>query len=478
MSYASLGSARAGEPFPYEMACKMLSTPIALDGSSYRADGAKRSQDRSFLRDGLGWENLDDAVDKGNICEVKKMYHVPVAGHSDTYHWIENLPVEMGLGDKWKTKKEREAFAIVQFNKHDDSENEWVTSSIRINSAKVQSVLENVLEGYPGLTQHELDAFSVPFHPFIHRWDSFNDQIQREQDAETRAHLELLRDALAPQLLGNLTRANEARSTGHIAWLDLPLVFKPEETAVGSPNGLRAAGTIRRGEYRVDPHGHRYFGVMVDVLDWDGRRCGLMAQEWRVYEYRGLRAFSTLDVAPIELHPDKETIRLSLIQRGKIFEKLRGQHFVAHTDEHAERINERTMIDARAYHKFGRKEDFPEFAALDEIGHLTWGQSMNRYSSLSMEQSSSPMEVDLTPLTDEQLLLAVPTVKTFNIDRKEWAKQDLMKFHEIPWSKNAFDNLVLEQGEKDLLIALVDREDLVSSKAFDDFIAGKGMSCY
>jgi hypothetical protein len=406
------------------------------------------------------------------------MYHVPVAGHSDTFHWAETRPAGMDLGEKWKTKKEREAYAIVQFHKHDDSENEWMTNSIQINSAKVQRVLEKVLEGYPGLTRHELDAFSLPFHSFLHRWETFSDQVEREKDEETRAHLELLRDTLAPRLLDNLTRAEEARKTGHVAWLDLPLVFTPEETAVGSPDGFRAAGTIRRGDYRVDRHGKKYFGVMVDVLDWDGRRYGLMAQEWMIYEFQGLRAFSALAVAPLKLHPDKETIRSSLVQRGKTFEKLRGQHFMAYTDEHAERINERTMIDARAYHKFSEYERFPDFASLEEIGHLTWDQSMNRYSSLYMERSSSRMEADIYPLTDEQLLLAVPTVKTFNINRKKWTKQDLTNFHEIPWSKNAFDNLVLNQDEKDLLIALVDREDLVSSRAFDDFIAGKGTLCY
>ncbi|ORY04653.1 P-loop containing nucleoside triphosphate hydrolase protein [Clohesyomyces aquaticus] len=463
VSFCALATSFVDEPFYYDH----------YNDDEY-IDRVKRSQHRSFLRDGLGTESLDDAVDKGNICEVKNLYHVPVAGHSNTFHWAETLPVGMGLGDKWKTKKEREAFAIVQFYKHDDSEKQWITNSIQINSAKVQRVLEKVLEGYPGLTQHELDAFSVPFHPFVHRWETFNEKIEREKDKETRAHLELLRDALAPRLLDNLTRADEARSTGHVAWLDLPLVFKPEETAVGSPNGFRAAGTIRRGEYRVDRYGKKYFGVMVDVLDWDGRRCGLMAQEWPIYEYRGLRAFSALNVAPLELHPDKEILRSSLIQRGRVFERLRGQQFMAYTDEHAERINERTMIDARAYHKFSQKEGFPEFAALDEIGHLTWDQSRNRYSSLYMEHFSSPMGVDLTPLTDEQCLLAVPTVKSFNIETKKWMKQDLTKFHEIPWSKNAFEDLVLDPDEKDLLIALVDREELVSTKAFDDFIAGKG----
>ncbi|KAF2121635.1 P-loop containing nucleoside triphosphate hydrolase protein [Lophiotrema nucula] len=426
------------------------------------------------MQAGLGPDDLNDAVEKGNVCEVKELFYVPTEADPEIFHWADQVPAGMGTGDKWKTKKEREAFAVVHFQKLDESDNQWVTSSIQINSVKLQGALEKVLEGYPGLTQHELDMFSSPFYPFVHRWDAFNTRIEAETDKQTRAHLELLRDALTPRLLENLTRAEEARTTGHVAWRDLPLVFTPEEIAVGSPDGFRAAGTFRRGEYKKDNFGRNYYGVTVDVLDWDGRRCGLLAQQWKIYEYHGLRAFSALSVAPLDLHPDKDTIRSTLIQRGRIFEKLRGQQFMAYTDEHEERVNERTMIDARAYYRFAHLEPFPEFAKLEEIGHLTWEQSMNRYSSIYVDESSSPMEVDLAPLTDGQCLLAVPTVKSFNVETKRWLMQDLTKFHEIPWSKHAFNSLVLDQDEKDLLIALIDREDLASNKPFDDFISGKG----
>jgi DNA replication protein DnaC len=84
------------------------------------------------------------------------------------------------------------------------------------------------------------------------------------------------------------------------------------------------------------------------------------------------------------------------------------------------------------------------------------------------------MEVDLTPLTDEQCMLTVPTVKCFNIETKKWDKLDVTKFHDIPWSERVFDNLVLDPSEKDLLLALIDRDEFKNSKGFDDFISGKG----
>jgi SpoVK/Ycf46/Vps4 family AAA+-type ATPase len=53
-------------------------------------------------------------------------------------------------------------------------------------------------------------------------------------------------------------------------------------------------------------------------------------------------------------------------------------------------------------------------------------------------------------------------------------RQDLTKFHDIPWSEHAFDSLVLDSSEKDLLLALVDRDEFRTAKPFHDFISGKG----
>ncbi|KAH7356062.1 P-loop containing nucleoside triphosphate hydrolase protein [Pyrenochaeta sp. MPI-SDFR-AT-0127] len=83
-------------------------------------------------------------------------------------------------------------------------------------------------------------------------------------------------------------------------------------------------------------------------------------------------------------------------------------------------------------------------------------------------------DVELVPMTDEQCLLAVSTVICFSIEKKRWERLDLIKFHEIAWAQHAFNSLVLDQGEKDLLLALVDRDHFHKDKSLDDFIEGKG----
>ena len=188
-----------------------------------------------------------------------------------------------------------------------------------------------------------------------------------------------------------------------------------------------------------------------DVVDFDGRKCGLLSRTVKITPYVGLRAFSALDVAPLEHFEDKATIRQELIGRGRLFENLRGQHFLAYSDKDAERMNERVIVDALAYHKFA-VSSFETYTNLDEIGRLTWDQSMQRFSTMNNgpephvqprqysrrrgrhqpppppdypvpppdEVTEEPIEIDLTPLTDEQCLLCVHTVKSFDIEGKKW----------------------------------------------------------
>ncbi|KAH7116161.1 hypothetical protein B0J11DRAFT_593912 [Dendryphion nanum] len=419
---------------------------------------------------------LPVAVEKGGKCELKAVYHVPVKGKPNTFHWIDHVPTDYGIEtDSTKTKQEREAYAILNYQKFDHEESRWDTSSIFINSTKIRTVLEKVLEGYPGLTQHELKTFSPPFLPFFHRWNTFLSSIENEKDELTLKHLNLLRETLEPRMQDTFRIGDEIEKTGHVAFDDLKLAFLPADTAFHSFNGLIDAGTLRDSTFGYDQcSGRRYFDVTVDVVDWDGRRCGLLADTWTIWEYHGLRALTALDVSPLRINPDKESIKAKLVARGRTFEKLRGQFFMAYSDPHNERINERTIIDARSYHKFSySRETFPHFAKLSEIGPLTWAQSMNRYSSNPGPNSKDPMKLALAPLTDHECMLAVSTVKCFNIETKKWAQLDLTKFHEIPWSEQAFDSLVLDESEKDLLIALIDRDEYKNSKAFDDFITGK-----
>jgi DNA replication protein DnaC len=417
-------------------------------------------------------DDLTQSVGKGSRCDTKDLFLRPRKEDPTKFYWADEKPRDFGNDEKGKTKKAREAFAVNVLYKFDEELDDWFVHELRINNTGLHAALEKALEGYTGLTQHELKSFSPPFLPFVHRWDNLLAYIRTaESTSDAYEHLQLLRTVLETLLEKPFGTFKDIQETSHAAFDDLPFAYIPGTTVL--KHDSNAAGIFRSCRYATGCGLPPRYEVNVDVVEWDGRRCGLCPKTWLVFEYSGLRAMTALEVSPLVGLPDEAKIRRRLIERGQIYEQLRGHHFLAFTDKHEERKNERMVIDARAYHKY-EEGRFPEYAKLEEIQGLTWEQSMNRYSSSLPSASTSSAELDLSPLSDEQRLLAQPTARCFNIEQKKWQNLDITKLHEIPWAERAFDSLVLAQDEKDLLLALVDRDHLTATRSFEDFIGGKG----
>lgn len=80
---------------------------------------------------------------------------------------------------------------------------------------------------------------------------------------------------------------------------------------------------------------------------------------------------------------------------------------------------------------------------------------------------------ELTPLTEEQLLMTTPWVKGFDLKSKEFCELHISDLKSMTWNDEAFDKLVLPGGEKELAWAFVENKSL-STSTFDDFIPDKG----
>ena len=111
----------------------------------------------------------------------------------------------------------------------------------------------------------------------------------------------------------------------------------------------------------------------------------------------------------------------------------------------------------------------------------------------SLNKAQARWEV-LTPLTNEQCLLATPWVTGLDLKSKEWGKLPISRAQKdfdwltpstarfcidnlspIVWNDAAFTNLVLPGKEKELAWAFVENKALASNN-FDDFIQDKGTS--
>lgn len=262
----------------------------------------------------------------GETCEMKDLYASGKSICKCCISWEDKKPWNDNSTQARKVRDERDAFAIIrrQFPYESDM---WETASIDINSAHIKLALSKVLEGYLNVKPKAPSlSFDRPFTPFCHRWERLVEVQENERDPKIREHLSLLRQTLEAELKESFCAMKDFQDTGYVTFERLPLFFVPGEVVLKSADGLVSAGVLRDVTKSETRSGKKYFEFKVMVVDWDGRKCGVLLQDWDLYEFQGPRLLRTLKISLLKIQPDHLTIQSNLVERGKKFEELRGQH--------------------------------------------------------------------------------------------------------------------------------------------------------
>jgi hypothetical protein len=265
----------------------------------------------------------------GEKSEIKSLYATNKSACDCCINWDEEKPYREDVETARKAKAEREKYAIVHKKVAHGGGNGWKTFSIDVNSPAVRKRLSTVFADYPAADIAALDlSFKPPFVPFVHRWDKFLQVQHDEKDDKALSHLKLLQHLLDSELEESFRAMEHLKRTGFVTFSNAILAFVPGETIVYTAGGTISAGILRQIDLRVSPYNDtKYYVLRVDVVDWNGHTTGVKSDTWVLDEYEGNKRLIELDASPLKVHSDPEKIKLRLIQRGRLFEQLRGQHF-------------------------------------------------------------------------------------------------------------------------------------------------------
>lgn len=100
-------------------------------------------------------------------------------------------------------------------------------------------------------------------------------------------------------------------------------------------------------------------------------------------------------------------------------------------------------------------------------GNGPWGQPLPEIQDFQKE--NAPSET----LTDEELMLCVPTVYGYGLKAKRWLSFDVEKVGPVKFNDTAFQSLVLPADQKELTLAFAESQ-VENKESFDDVIEGKG----
>ncbi|KAH6973744.1 P-loop containing nucleoside triphosphate hydrolase protein [Ilyonectria sp. MPI-CAGE-AT-0026] len=365
-----------------------------------------------------------------------------------------------------------DSFAIVCYN-HPVGEL-WRLECIGINNQDLRDYLFRLFEDYPAVdcTSTEL-RFTQPFVPFLHLWAKFVDLVESVTEPVLRENLDILQHILKKQLKEAFKAYEVLQETACVNFDQLPIAFTPGEIILNKKDGVISAALLKEIE-RVtsDDEKDACYRFRVNQLDWDGMNCGVRESTFEIAEFEGALPLGDMDVLPLKSHPRHEVVKERLIARGRRFEKLRRERLMIYNAHGREMIvNERVIIDAKSFYEDARglraslkplsdlepenairKPIIPARATFRELveGPATFCRGQGR--PYTPEKRKTP---DYSPLTDDQCLLAVPTVFGFGLDTKKWFKLSVSHLQEISWNSDAMDKLVIKESDKDLVLSHV-----------------------
>lgn len=198
-----------------------------------------------------------------------------------------------------------------------------VVSSIVVQSPLLKPLLEEVFEGYDGITATlKKVTFTTPFEPFFYRWSRFKKAVEEVEDEMTRVHAKLLYDVLEKELDETITTYHDLLSHGVITYKYLWTLFKPGDLLLCQMKDEEMIMKLQRTE--VEPNGLSLYSKYVD---WDGYSFGYGSYNFSIGEFEGTKAITDLDAYPIQFNSEAAAIESRLAARGRKFEKLQGYHY-------------------------------------------------------------------------------------------------------------------------------------------------------
>ncbi|KAF2004026.1 P-loop containing nucleoside triphosphate hydrolase protein [Amniculicola lignicola CBS 123094] len=459
-----------------------------------------------------GKDTKEELPSTGMMCDVKNLWEGEHKCLCCT-NWLETMPEDIKPNPEETEAVQRFALVVRHKKSHGFSSKAMMVSSIVIQSPLLKPLLEEVFDGYAGITATlKKVAFSRPFAPFFYRWSQFKKVVESQEDPTTRTHAQLLYDVLSKELDETLNTYHDLLSHGVITFNYLWTLFKPGDLLLCSLNGHEMIMKLQSCDYSGGG-----FSLASKYIDYNGHNFGYASNNFVINAFEGTKTITDLDAYPIQFNGEAGAIESRLATRGKRFEVLQGYHFKLHKGKaemipsmfgdrgiasRHRQLNGRVIIYAEMYDRYNSADCIP----LDPLDSISFAPKL---SAEAEEQHHDPFKPAPPPqppavdmygrpfmpppplpiapgasnipethepqtLADELYPLCTPIVKGYSLRTKNWAKFHVDNIHDIVWDDRAFDSLVLPPGYKDLILSFTRNQNATEESKFDDVIEGKG----
>ncbi|KAI0098140.1 P-loop containing nucleoside triphosphate hydrolase protein [Nemania sp. FL0031] len=435
----------------------------------------------------LDYDSDDDLNDPlldtpGEECVAKNVYEGPPKCKC-CINWVDEYPDDVKKVDP---SENAGPALIIRNRKTHGSKNK----PLEVHEILVQSeCLKDFLRGAIPKLDFKLEKVVLkrPFEDIFHHWDQLKQEANQVTDAKALDYIRLLLNVLRRELKDTVKESRELISKSLMTFKYLWTLYKPGDIVFNGSTTSPQMYKVARTEYDTDSKGKPVFDLRCFGVDWDGKEFGKHMSWQRTPSFDGIKKITDLRLYPQRFIQEKRQVRDRLLTRGRTFSSLAGSFYRAYRGTAIETISfvsrqvnitiessfspgagvnrtihvdGRVMIDAMAYYQYNTSNS----PSLDRL-----------FDPVSEDASNNGSKGQTIPtLTEEQLLLCVPTVKGYVFAQKSWVELSVDNIMDIGWNQDVFKNLILPTTYKDLVLSFVESQLAKQEKQFDDFVEGKG----
>ena len=263
-----------------------------------------------------------------------------------------------------------------------------------------------------------------------------------QSNANTRAvhdsiclkHLDLLIEFIKTTYKSTAQRLHSLLKNGKITYDLLWGLFKPNSTVYSTCFGTAKPQCViyDDGEEGEAGNGLKYYKMGCRYLDYNGQVFGETSINLAIVKFCGKKRISTLNVFPLEHHPDEKRMKVHLIEYGRKFVSMLGAHhrhcrgtsfYITEGEAFTVSVDSRVVLNAAFFRKMNPNYTRPEpneLAGTKAENDLYFEISSESSSEGSLDRIKGN-GVEPTKIEEKDLLICCPTVPGFGLRDKLWS---------------------------------------------------------
>ncbi|KAH6880065.1 P-loop containing nucleoside triphosphate hydrolase protein [Thelonectria olida] len=434
---------------------------------------------------------------------IKTMYE---GRNSDSTHfeWVDYPPKQLS-----KSAARAQDRVAIKVYKIKDREKQCVGGrfplkyhQIEIQNPQLVAALEPILKKENVyLDVHDTADFTQPFRGLWFCQDEIK-ALYRETAAEDslKGYLHLLLHLLEDMFSDMRTKRRHLLSSGLIDFKTAWTLFPRGSTVYSYGLNSEFICKVEDTEY-VKKNEGQFLVIKAKIMTFNGEEFVWHDKNLAIPEFSGNTPITELRHYPFDFHQDKDAIMKRLVARGNKVLDLQGLKYscyngiALHDGEkqciEKHNVEGRVLIDVVGYNKYhlalGKRENKDPETSRNQVRR---GRRRPRDEEEEDEGGSKGPKTQQKRLSEkmqrrnkeemlekpEELAFMSEMIGGYALKNKLWVQFYVEDIESMVWNAHAFDHLVYDDQQKDLVLSFVENHTLTkgSSAAMEDVIVGKG----